>query len=186
MPEQIYLPTILLSIPRNPVTAVGLPVALSFVRGAFIRDNVKGSWFQKLCAPSGRLPTEVFPVVWPIFYMSLGYVSHLTVKALDSPGNRWNASLGLAVYYLHLGLNLSCSPIFFRAKKTGFAFANSAIMTSTALYMMKLLDGPTGHEATFCLLPYCTWLAYMTYLNGALWWLNISRGGLTEDEDEDI
>lgn len=42
----MYLPNILVSIPRNPVTAVGLPVALGFVRSAFIREHAKGSWLQ--------------------------------------------------------------------------------------------------------------------------------------------
>ncbi|KAF8746003.1 hypothetical protein AX14_004291 [Amanita brunnescens Koide BX004] len=181
----MYLPNILVSIPRNPVTAVGLPVALGFVRSSFVREQTKGSWLQRLCTSPGHLSTEVFPVVWPIFYMSLGYVSHLAVKAMDSPENRRNASIGLAIYYLHLGLNLSWSPIFFRAKKAGLAFASSALMTVTALGMMKLLDQPTRHEATFCLLPYCTWLAYTTYINGGVWCLSNGRRGLTEGEDED-
>jgi hypothetical protein len=73
MPEQIYLPTILLSIPRNPVTAVGLPVALGFVRGAFSRDNVKGSWFQvsrRRPFTSGILtrPTEALCSIWTFAY----------------------------------------------------------------------------------------------------------------------
>lgn len=73
MPEQIYLPTILLSIPRNPVTAVGIPVALGFVRGALIRDNVKGSWFQVLHRrPLGisvlTRPTEALCSIWEFAY----------------------------------------------------------------------------------------------------------------------
>ncbi|KAF8621616.1 hypothetical protein AX15_007636 [Amanita polypyramis BW_CC] len=115
----------------------------------------------------------------------MGYVSHLAAKALDSPNSRWNASLALAVYYAHLGLNLAWGPIFFRAKNTGLAFANSAIMTVTALYMTKLLHRPTKGEATFCLLPYCAWLAYMTYLNGGVWWLNIGRRAPEEGEKDD-
>jgi len=36
----------------------------------------------------------------------------------------------------------------------------------------KILDRPTNAKATYLLLPYCAWLAYATYLNAGLWWLN--------------
>ncbi|KAK2466275.1 hypothetical protein APHAL10511_001917 [Amanita phalloides] len=184
MAGQIYLPNVLLSIPRNPVTAVGLPLALGFLRGSLIHDDPKRPWIQKLCPPPGHSPTEVFPIIWPVFYMSMGYVSHLAVKALGLPENR-NASLGLAIYYLHLGLNLGWNPISSRTKRTGLGFANSAVMTVTALCMMKLLDRPTHHEATLFLLPYSAWLAYMTYLKGAVWWLDTQRKDPADREEDD-
>jgi benzodiazapine receptor len=118
----------------------------------------------------------------------LGYASHLAAKAIDESASSVdisNASFGLVIYYVHLGLNLAWSPIFFKAKHTGLAFANTAFMTVTALYMTKLLHRPTNHEATFCLLPYCAWMGYLTYLNGGIWWLNIGRRGPKKDDDDE-
>ncbi|KIL68053.1 hypothetical protein M378DRAFT_57765, partial [Amanita muscaria Koide BX008] len=171
----IYLPTLLLTIPRNPVTAVGLPLAIGFARGLINRNGVKGDWFQNLCSSPGLYPYEAFRVVMPIFYISLGYASHLAVRVIDesaSDDNTWNASAALAAYYVHLGLNLVWTPQFFKSKQSGLALANTALMTGSALFIAKMLDRPTQHEATFCLLPYCAWLAYMTYLNAGVWWLN--------------
>ncbi len=41
-----YLPSILLEIPRNPVTAVGLPLALGVLSGYPTAKVARGPWYK--------------------------------------------------------------------------------------------------------------------------------------------
>ncbi|KAK7470555.1 hypothetical protein VKT23_001979 [Stygiomarasmius scandens] len=171
----IYLPNILLAIPRNPVTALGLPLGLGILSGAGTAKVVRSSWYENLAVPPGRPGRQVFPIVWPILYLSMGYASHLAVKALDSTVSvsaRNDLLLGIALYYAQLSLNFAWSPLFFNLKQVGLALIDSVALAGTTYYMTKLLDGPTNSQTTYFLIPYCAWLTFATYLNGGIWWLN--------------
>ncbi|KAK0468480.1 TspO/MBR family-domain-containing protein [Desarmillaria tabescens] len=191
---EIYLPAILLEIPRNIVTAIGLPLCLGILSGSGTAKVVKSNWYKAstsyvfakasliiskdLHGPPGRPPRQVFPIVWPLLYLSMGYVSHLAVNALDatsSPSTRSDVKLGIALYYAQLAMNFIWSPLFFNGKKLGLALIDSVVLAGTTFYMTKLLDGPTKSQSTYLLLPYCAWLTFATYLNGGIWWLNRGR-----------
>ncbi|ESK96094.1 hypothetical protein Moror_7439 [Moniliophthora roreri MCA 2997] len=198
----IHLPNILISIPRNPVyvtdllhfepsptpscrVALGLPLTLGILSGSSTASVVRGQWYKNLYAPPGRPPRQVFPIVWPILYLSMGYASHLTVKALDasvSPNTRDSLTLGIASYYAQLSMNFAWSPLFFNAKQIGLALIDSALMAGTTYYMTKLLDEPTQSKTTYFLLPYCAWLTFAMYLNGGIWWLNRGRRDLSKED----
>ncbi|KAF5363289.1 hypothetical protein D9756_000444 [Leucocoprinus leucothites] len=171
----IHIPNILLAIPRNPVTAIGLPLALGFISGSPASKAANSNWYHNLNSPPGRPPREVFPFVWSLLYIAMGYASHVAVKSLDAtdiPANRNDISLGLALYYGQLGLNCLWSPLFFAGRSTALSLCDSVLLTGTTFYMTKLLDRPTNAKATYLLLPYCAWLGYATYLNVGVWWLN--------------
>lgn len=42
----IHLPNILLAIPRNPVTAVGLPLTLGFLSGSIASKGANSIWYN--------------------------------------------------------------------------------------------------------------------------------------------
>ncbi|EAU84847.1 hypothetical protein CC1G_00366 [Coprinopsis cinerea okayama7 len=172
----IHIPNILLAIPRNPVTAVGLPLAIGFLSGSPPASKVANThWYHALNAPPASPPREIFPFVWTLLYCAMGYASHVAVKALDKSAlipTRDDLSLGIALYYVQLGLNFVWSPLFFGTHNTGLALVDSVLLTATTWYMTKVLDRPTDGKATYFLLPYCAWLGYATYLNGGVWWLN--------------
>jgi len=82
----LHIPHILLAIPRNPVTAVGLPLVAGFLSGSPTSTKVANSnwyyvrhpffvssvrywqWGKNLEAPPGQPPKEVFPFVWTLLY----------------------------------------------------------------------------------------------------------------------
>ncbi|THH32940.1 hypothetical protein EUX98_g1278 [Antrodiella citrinella] len=179
----VYLPDILLQVPRIPVVAVGLPLALGMLSGTPTRDAVKGTWYNSLAFPPGRPPSTVFPFVWSGLYMSMGYASHLAIQAHDSalsPDVQNALSKGLLLYYAQLTLNCAWTSIFFVQNQA----TDSVLMTGMSLYMTKLFHGPTGGRTTWFLAPYCAWLSYATYINAGVWWLNRSpstRRGLRKD-----
>lgn len=45
----VYFPSILLAIPRNPVTALGLPLALGSINAIKTTSFVRAEWFQVGC-----------------------------------------------------------------------------------------------------------------------------------------
>ncbi|KAF5388154.1 hypothetical protein D9615_000460 [Tricholomella constricta] len=185
MSTPIHIPAILLSIPRSPLTAIGLPLAFGLLSGSTTAKAVKGQWYQNLLVPPGRPPRQVFPIVWPLLYISMGYVSHLAVKALDvavSPTSRSDLSISVLLYYAQLGLNVLWSPLFFMAKEPGWALIDSVLLTGLTFYMTSLLDGPTGSKTTPFLLPYCAWLTFATYLNAGIWFLNRRRPNVRKED----
>ncbi|KAJ7638888.1 TspO/MBR family-domain-containing protein [Roridomyces roridus] len=172
------LPNFLLDAARVPVLAIGIPLGLGLLSGYPTAQVVRSGWYQNLRVPPGRPPRQVFPIVWPLLYISMGYASHLAVKALDvavSPSVRSDLMLALGLYHAQLSLNLLWSPLFFGVKQIGPALVDSAAMAGTTYYMTSLLY-PIVPQAAYLLLPYCSWLTFATYLNGGIWWLNGRKG----------
>ncbi|KAJ6598992.1 TspO/MBR-related protein [Mycena vulgaris] len=180
----VHLPEFLLVAARIPVVAVGLPLGLGLLSGYPTAGVVRSDWYKNLRTPPGRPPRQVFPIVWPILYISMGYASHLTIKALDSalsPAVRSDCMLALSLYYAQLALNILWTPLFFGAKKTGAALIDSGLMAAATFYMTKLVAA-NSTQAAYLLLPYCAWLSFATYLNGGIWWLNRSSQGSAKQE----
>ncbi|KZS97970.1 TspO/MBR-like protein [Sistotremastrum niveocremeum HHB9708] len=169
------LPAIFIAIPRNPVLAVGLPLALGTLSGLPTSNVVKTAWYQNLRSPPGRPPNGAFPIVWSTLYIAMGYASRLAVKALDSsllPATQDTLRTALALYWGQLALNLLWTPLFFGLKRPGLALLDCTALTGTTVYLTTLLHEPTGGQSTWLLAPYCAWLGWATYLNAGIWWLN--------------
>ncbi|KAJ6539415.1 TspO/MBR-related protein [Mycena capillaripes] len=181
--SEFQLPGFLLTAARIPLMAVGLPLGLGLLSGYPTANVVQGDWYKNLRTPPGRPPRQVFPVVWPILYVSIGYAAHLTVKALDGASSasvKSDCMLALSLYYAQLALNILWTPLFFGAKKTGFALIDSGIMAAATFYITILLASHSP-GASCLLLPYCAWLSFATYLNGGIWWLN--RTGRSDKQE---
>ena len=93
--------------------AVGLPMGLGFATGFLTRESKygpKGAWYKSLQKPEYNPPRWAFGVVWPLLYASMGWSSHLIVKALDRtpPGfGRDRTRFALGLYWTQLALNQS-------------------------------------------------------------------------------
>ncbi|KAI0347247.1 TspO/MBR-related protein [Trametopsis cervina] len=169
----------LLPLPRNVFTAIGLPLAVGMLSGSRTKDVVKGTWYNSLYFPPGRAPGAIFPFAWTGLYIAMGYASHLAVRAYDRPFQMTSelslASVGIALYYTQLGLNVLWTPLFFVRKQTKLALVDSALLTTLTIWMTKVLHEPTRGKSTWFLLPYCAWLSYATYLNAGIVYLNEGR-----------
>jgi benzodiazapine receptor len=53
----VFIPNILLAIPRNPITAVGLPVALGFLSGSPASKVANSNWYYVSIILTPSLPT---------------------------------------------------------------------------------------------------------------------------------
>ncbi|KAL9931549.1 hypothetical protein V8E36_009546 [Tilletia maclaganii] len=172
-----YLPPLLIDIPRNPILAVGLPVALGSATGFLTRKgphSVQSTWYKSLIKPSFQPPPWAFGVVWPALYVAMGYASHLNVKALDRtpPGfGREQTKYSLALYYAQLALNMAWSPLMFAAGSLTGSLAGilalDAVAVTWALNLRK-----TSKDAALLTLPYLAWLGYATAINASIWFTN--------------
>jgi len=171
----IALPPFLVELPRSPYFAVGIPIALGCLSGFPTYSVVTSSWYNGLKSPPGRPPRQVFPFVWPALYASMGWASHLAVRALDTsltPSAKQDAEDGLGLYWAQLALNLAWTPIFFGLKNRLVGLVDLTALTGAAYYMTWKLHGPTNGQTTYFLAPYCAWLTFALYLNGGVWYLN--------------
>ncbi|PVF99959.1 TspO/MBR-related protein [Serendipita vermifera] len=161
-----------------------MPLVLGSLSGYPTSQVVNGPWYKSLKRPAVEPPNKVFGIVWPILYASMGYASHLAVKAYDQniiPASRIEAYSGLKLYYLQLGLNLAWTPLFFGAKKKGLALINIVTLTGTVYWLTATWNAPTDGRATLLLLPYCMWLTFATYLNASFWYQNREQPTIKKD-----
>ncbi|QRV87329.1 tspO/MBR-related protein [Ceratobasidium sp. AG-Ba] len=118
--DRINLPPLLLDLPRNPVVAVGIPLVLGSLSGLPTAKVVDGPWYTTQRQPPGQPPRQAFGIVWPILFVSMGYASHLAIKAYDtslSPAVKDAALTGLKMYWVQLALNTAWTPLFFGMKQ---------------------------------------------------------------------
>ncbi|KIJ20239.1 hypothetical protein PAXINDRAFT_96476 [Paxillus involutus ATCC 200175] len=165
---------------RNPVTAVALPLIFGTLSGSGTRKTVRSEWYQSLRPPLGRPPQQVFRIIWPVLYIFMGYASHIAVQAFDEAktvNTRSSLSFALALYYLQLAMNCLWSPLYFGAKKIGWALVDSVALLGINVYMTGLLHHLTDGKTSVFLVPYCAWLTFATYLNGGSWFLNTQNNG---------
>ena len=124
--------------------------------------------FSQLNQPPLSPPGWLFPVVWTILYLLMGFASWLVLTSGESQRMVIRA---LRVYSLQLAINFFWSIIFFSLGKYLFAFFwllllwVLIIVTMIRFYHVREVAG----EA---LLPYFLWVIFAGYLNLAICLLN--------------
>ncbi|CAG7848590.1 SubName: Full=Related to Peripheral-type benzodiazepine receptor {ECO:0000313/EMBL:CCA70661.1} [Serendipita indica DSM 11827] len=182
--SSISLPPILLELPRNAVVAILLPLVLGSLSAYPTNKIVDGPWYRGLKHPSFEPPDATFGIVWPILYASMGWASHLAIKAYEQDltlRGRMDAYTGLKLYWIQLGLNLVWTPIFFFAKQIGLAMVDLVALTGTVYGMTFVLHNATNGKTTLFLAPYCAWLTFASCVNFGFWYLNRGRSGFKDE-----
>ena len=124
--------------------------------------------FQRLNQPPLSPPGWVFPVVWTVLYLLMGWASFLVWKS-DAPQVEKTRALGL--YGVQLAVNFAWPLLFFRAGLYGFALVWLVILlvlvVETVLAFRRI-----DRRAVWLLAPYLLWLLFAAYLNAGVWMLN--------------
>lgn len=113
-------------------------------------------------------PGWVFPVVWTILYLLMGWASFLIWKS-GAPQAAKRRALGL--YGAQLAVNFVWPLLFFRAGLYGFALIWLVILLVMVVETM-LAFGRIDRRAAWLLAPYFLWLLFAAYLNAGVWLLN--------------
>ncbi len=126
------------------------------------------SEFRELNQPPLSPPGWLFPVVWTVLYLLMGYASY---RVWNSGAAPQKVRTALILYAAQLFLNLLWSPIFFGLQ--GFL---AAFFVLIGLWVLILLTvrafSVIDERAGDLLLPYLLWVSFAGYLNAGIALLN--------------
>lgn len=121
--------------------------------------------FPDLLKPPLSPPGWLFPVVWTILFLLMGYAAY-RVKRSGKP-----AGDALEVYYLQLFFNFLWSIFFFNLDAYLLAFLwLAALWVLVFLTLRRFLR--MDRIAGLLLIPYLLWVTFAGYLNFFIWVLN--------------
>ena len=143
---------------KKLLIALAIPLAVgglsSLVSGGM-------SDYENLVQPPLSPPGWVFPVVWTILYLLMGYASYLVFTA-DAPAGQKKRALTL--YAIQLFLNFLWSPVYFGLEWRLVAFFVLLALWAAILLTMRAFSA-INEKAGDLLLPYILWVTFAAYLN---------------------
>ena len=143
-----------------------IPLAVGGLAAWLTMDSM--AQFAALAQPPLSPPGWVFPVVWTILYLLMGWASFLIWKS-GAPQAAKKRALG--PYGVQLAANFVWPLLFFRAGLYGFALIWLVILLVLVAETM-LAFGRIDRRAAWLLAPYFLWLLFAAYLNAGVWLLN--------------
>ena len=124
--------------------------------------------YGELVKPPLSPPGWVFPVVWTVLYLLMGYASYLVWRS-DAPKERKRRALTL--YGLQLLANFLWPLLFFGAESLLGALICLLVLWVLILLTIRAFSG-ISEKAADLLLPYILWVTFAAYLNLGFFLLN--------------
>lgn len=141
-------------------------VAAAALGNAATLPNIPG-WYAGLVKPPLNPPNWVFGPVWTALYLAIAYAFYKILSAPPSQRRR----RAIFVFLLQLTLNAGWSFAFFGAHNPFLGLlvvlALEALIGVTIMLFRRI-----NQTAAKLLWPYAVWVAFATYLNAGIWWLN--------------
>ena len=113
-------------------------------------------------------PGWIFPVVWTILYLLMGYAAY---RVSESGADQAVINKALRIYWAQLALNFLWSPVFF-----GLNWYLVAFFILVALWVLIYLTmnafSQVDKLAGDLLIPYLLWVTFAGYLNFGVYLLN--------------
>ena len=126
------------------------------------------STFSDLRQPPLSPPGWLFPIVWSILYLLMGYASY-RVAVSDAPLETRRQALTL--YGVQLFLNFLWPLLFFGLEWRLAAFF-LLLLLWLAIFLTQRLFSNIDETAADLLLPYLLWVTFAGYLNLGVYLLN--------------
>ena len=124
--------------------------------------------YSKLVRPPLSPPGWLFPIVWTILFLLMGYASYRVLTA-DAPKEQKQRAL--LFYGLQLAVNFLWSPVFFGLEWLVVAFVILVALWALIFITSNLFNQIDKLSSTL-LLPYLLWVTFAGYLNFAFILLN--------------
>ncbi len=140
-----------------------LPLAFAIIIGYI---STPYSNYESLIKPSVSPPRIVFPIVWTILYLIMGYSSYLI--SVSKSEKKFEC---LYLYFLQLFVNLSWTIIFFKFEMYFFSFVWIILLIILVANMIKCFY-KINPVASLINIPYLIWLLFAAYLNFQIYLLN--------------
>ena len=135
--------------------------------GALLAGDMRSA-YQAYYKPLLSPPAWVFPVVWTVLYLLMGYAAYLVLSSGATAPRKRRA---LTAFAVQLGLNLLWPLFFFRFCWFCFSFLWLLALIAAALACWLLFRFIVKCAGDL-LLPYLLWLCFAAYLNLGVCLLN--------------
>ncbi|MBR5135023.1 MAG: tryptophan-rich sensory protein [Clostridia bacterium] len=146
---------------KKLLLTLGITVAAGVVSGF-----IGGASFDGLVKPPLTPPAWIFPVVWTILYVMMGYAAYRIATSRSS--DRTDA---LKSYWLQLGVNALWTFFFFRLEWRLFAFFWLLLLLALLVRTIMKFQAIDVIAERF-LYPYLAWCGFAAYLNLAFYLVN--------------
>lgn len=150
---------------KNLIIALVIPLAIGGL-SALLSGGMEN--FKNLNKPPLSPPGWLFPLVWTILYLMMGFASYLVYNA-KAPTYKKNSAL--LFYAVQLFFNFFWSIFFFRFEAYLFAFfwllALWVLIITTIFKFWKIRK-----SAGILMLPYLLWVTFAAYLNLSIYLIN--------------
>lgn len=124
--------------------------------------------YQAMNQPPLSPPGWVFPIVWTILYLLMGYAAY---RVSVSGADQGQIRKAMGAYWAQLALNFLWSPVFFGLNRYLVAFFILValwVMIYLTMNRFSKLDRVAGD----LLIPYLLWVTFAGYLNFGVFLLN--------------
>lgn len=124
--------------------------------------------YKALNQPPLSPPGWIFPVVWTVLYLAMGYAAYRVQTADAQPEQVRRA---MFFYYIQLGLNFLWSILFFRFDAYLLAFLEILLLWIAICVTIRKFHRIDERSADL-MLPYLLWVTFAAYLNFGVYLLN--------------
>lgn len=124
--------------------------------------------YQRLVSPLLTPPSVLFPIVWSILFLLMGWSAARIWTSQDPHRRR-----AQFIYIAQLGLNVLWCILFFGFGARLAAFFCLLLLLAMIAEMIRVFY-PIDPTAAYLQLPYFFWVLFAGYLNAGFWWLNRS------------
>ena len=143
---------------KKLIIALAIPLGVGGL-GALLSGGM--DIYQSLIQPPLSPPGFLFPIVWSVLYLLMGYASYRVSEA-DLPAATIRKAL--TFYGIQLALNFLWPLVFFGLQWYWAAFV-LLVLLWIAIYLTMYQFGQVDDTAENLLIPYLLWVTFAGYLN---------------------
>ncbi len=151
---------------KTLILCLAIPLGVGALSALFTMGDMES--YAALNRPPLSPPGWLFPIVWSILYLLMGYASYLIVTAQTVESEKRRA---LTAYGAQLLANFIWPLLFFGLKWYLVAFFWLVILW-VLIYITMRRFSDIREQAGDLLLPYILWVTFAGYLNLGIYLLN--------------
>lgn len=136
------------------------PLLVNFVISMLLGDF--SSYYNNLNSLI-RVPSILFPIVWSILYLIIGYVSYKLDELADIKGSK--------IFYIQLLFNVLWTPLFFGFHLPIVSAIDIVVLLGLSICMLIYLF-KSNNNLAYLWIPYVIWLSFVAFLNISIAILN--------------
>lgn len=148
------------------VVAFVVSIAIAFIPSLVGNMVGQSAWYDELDKPPLQPPGATFGIVWTALYFATGVALFLIWRSSAS-----NKQMAYGLFAIHMVLNSAWTLVFFGLEQSWLALVVLVLLLATILACIIHFRG-ISQWASNLFIPYAAWVAFATYLNIGILWLN--------------